>query len=264
MIGGFVGIPNNSGTDWGEQMLNTVANNTIRHLFTRSELVEVSVRCYPSSKLLQGSIDSFKMKGSGLVIRQDFRTEEMSFETDAVSLDFGSLLKGKLSLKQPTQAIAQVVLTEADINNSFKANLVRKHLENLSIPELSELSGNQPISFTDVEVQLKPNNRIQLFAKVNLCDRGFVPISMTSTLAVERRRCILLKDSQFEPDSIPEELREISQTLTIALDRILNKMVDLDRFNLDGVKLRINRLETQGKRLIFSGYAQIERIPNNP
>jgi hypothetical protein len=28
--------------------------------------------------------------------------------------------------------------------------------------------------------------------------------------------------------------------------------------------MRINRLETQGTRLIFSGYAQIERVPNNP
>jgi hypothetical protein len=64
------------------------------------------VRCYPSSKLLQGSIDSFKMSGRGLVIRKDFAVEEMSFETDAVAIDFGSVLSGKLSLKQPTQAIA--------------------------------------------------------------------------------------------------------------------------------------------------------------
>lgn len=38
-------------------------------------------------------------------------------------------------------------------------------------------------------------------------------------------------------------------------------MVDLDRFDLDGVMMRINRLETKGKQLIFSGYAQIERFP---
>ncbi len=264
MFGGFASTSNNSGTDWGEQMLNTVASNTIRHLFTRSESVEVSVRCYPSSKLLQGSIDNFKMNGRGLVIRRDFRAEEMTFETDAVSLDFSSVLKGQIRLKQPTQAIAQVVLTEADINNSFTAELVRKRLENLSIPALSELSGGEPISFTDVQVKLQPNNRLQLFAKVNLRDRGLVPISMTSTLAVERRRQIIFKDSKFESDTIPESCREISQTLTTALDEILNTMVDLDRFNLDGVTMRINRLETQGKRLIFSGYAQIERIPNNP
>ncbi|HEY9729636.1 MAG TPA: DUF2993 domain-containing protein [Chroococcales cyanobacterium] len=264
MFGGFTGTKNPSGNDWGEQMLNTVASKTIRHLFTQSESIDVSVRCNPSSKLLQGSIDSFKVSGRGLVIRRQFRSEELSFETDAVSLDFGSVLKGQISLKQPTQAIAQVVLTQDDINNSFKAELVRKRLENLSIPALDELSGGQPISFTDVQVQLQPNSRIQLFAKADLSERGLVPISMTCTLAVERRRRVLFQNPQFVPDAVPEELREISRTLTDALAEILNNMVDLDRFNLDGVTMRINRLETQGNRLIFSGYAQIERIPNNP
>jgi hypothetical protein len=264
MFGGFTGTKNTSGTDWGEQMLNTVASKTIRHLFTQSESIDVSVRCNPSSKLLQGSIDSFKVSGRGLVIRRQFRSEELSFETDAVSLDFSSVLKGQINLKQPTQAIAQVVLTEDDINNSFKAELVRKRLENLSIPALSELSGDQPISFTDVQVQLQPDNHVQLFAKANLPDHGLVPISMTCSLAVERRRRVLFQDPQFVPDAVPEQLREISRTLTDALAEILNNMVDLDRFNLDGVTMRINRLETQGKRLIFSGYAQIERIPNNP
>ncbi len=264
MFGGFAGTKNTSGTDWGEQMLNTVASQTIRHLFTQSESIDVAVRCHPSSKLLQGSIDSFKVSGRGLVIRRQFRTQEMSFETDAVSLDFSSVLKGRITLKQPTQAIAQVVLTEDDINQSFKAELVRKRLENLSVPALSELSGGQPISFTEVQVQLKPNNGVRIFAKADLPQHGLVPISMSSTLSVERRRRILFENTQFEPESVPESSREISQTLTVALDEILNNMVDLDRFNLDGVTMRINRLETQGKMLIFSGYAQIDRIPNNP
>jgi hypothetical protein len=264
MLGGFAGMKTPSGTDWGEQMLNTVLSKTIRHLFTQSESVDVAVRCYPSSKLLQGSIDSLKMSGQGLVIRRQFRAEEMSFETDAIALDFGSLLKGQINLKQPTQAIAKVVLTQTDINNSFKAELVRKRLENLSVPALDELSGGQPISFTDVQVTLQPNNRIRLFAKANLSEHGIVPISMSSTLAVERRRRVLFQDPKFEPDDIPESLRGISQTLSTAFAEILNNMVDLDRFNLDGVTMRINRLEAQGKRLIFSGYAQIERVPNNP
>lgn len=264
MFGGFSSTTKNSGTDWGEQMLNTVTSQTIRHLFTQSESVDVSVRCYPSSKLLQGSIDSFKMSGRGLVIRRQFRADEMSFETDAVALDFGSLLKGQLNLKQPTQAIAQVILTQDDINAAFKADLVRKRLENISVPALQELSGGEPISFTDLHVELQPQNRLRLFAKANLPNHGLVPISMTSTLAVERRRRILFQNTQFEADGVPEELQDISRTLTTALDEILNNMVDLDRFNLDGVTMRINRLETQGKRLIFSGYAQIDRVPNNP
>lgn len=264
MFGGFTGTKNPSGTDWGEQMLNTVASKTIRHLFTQSESVEVSVRCFPSSKLLQGSIDNFKMSGRGLVIRREFRAEEVSFETDAVSLDFGSVLKGQIQLKQPTQAIAQVVLTEDDINQSFKAELVRKRLENLTNSGLTDLSGGDPVSFTDVQVQLQANNRVRLFAKANLPNLGLVPVSLSCTLTVERRRRILFEDPKFEAEVVPEDLRDISKILTDALAEILNNMVDLDRFNLDGVTLRVNRLETQGKKLVFSGYAQIDHVPNNP
>lgn len=260
MLGGFIGSNSNQGGDWGENLLNKVASNTIRHLFTRSESVDVTVRCQPSSKLLQGSIDSFKMSGRGLVIRRDFRTEEMMFETDAVSLDFGSVLKGEIALKQPTQAIAKVTLEETDINQAFKAELVRKRLENLTLPALLELSEGEPVSFTDVQLQLMPQNRVKLFAKAKL-PQAQIPVSLSCTLAVEKRRRILFKDIQFEGDAVPEDLQAQSEKLTAALGEILNEMIDLDRFNLDGVVMRLNRLETQGKKLLFSGYARIERVP---
>jgi hypothetical protein len=260
MFGGFVGFGNNKGADWGENLINTVASNSIRHLFTRSDSVEVSVKCNPSSKLLQGTIDSFKMSGRGLVIRQQFRTEEMSFETDAVAIDFGSAVKGKIALKQPTQAIAQVKLSQDDINKSFEADLVRKRLENLTPDALTSISGGEPISFTEVEVQLLPNNRVKLSAKASWGDTT-VPVSLNCVLSIGKRRRVKFDEVQFEQDNIPPELQTISQELTLALGEILNDMVDLDKFNLDGVKLRLNRLQTEGQMLLFSGYAQIERVP---
>jgi len=263
MFGGLTGLTNPPGTDWGERMLNTVASKTIRHLFTQSESVEVSVRCYPSSKLLQGSIDSFKMSGRGLMIRKDFAVEEMSFETDAVAIDFSSVLSGKLSLKQPTQAVAEVTLSEAGINHAFKAELVQKRLQNLSLPALTELSGGKPISFSEIQLELLPNNQVRILAKADISTGELVPISLTATIAVERRRRISFQNPKFEADAVPESQRQISQTLSNALAEVLDNMVDLDRFDLDGVTMRINRLETQGKQLIFSGYAQIERIPGN-
>ena len=264
MFGGLTSFNNPTGSDWGERMLNTVASKTIRHLFSKSESVEVFVRCHPSSKLLQGSIDSFKMSGRGLVIRKDFAVEEMSFETDAVSIDFSSVLSGKISLKQPTQAVAQVTLSEAGINDAFKAELVTKRLQNVSLPALTDLSGGEPVSFSEVQLELLPNNQVRILAKADLSTGDLVPISLTATLAVERRRRITFCDPQFEADTVPESQRAISQTLSDAFAEILNNMVDLDRFDLDGVTMRINRLETQGKQLLFSGYAQIERIPGNP
>jgi hypothetical protein len=263
MFGGLTGLQDPKGTDWGEKMLNTVASQTIRHLFTQSESVEVLVRCYPSSKLLQGSIDSFKMSGRGLVIRREFAVEEMSFETDAVAIDFGAVLSGKLNLKQPTQAIAQVVLSEDGINQAFNAELVKKRLVNLSVPALTELSGGHPVSFTDVEVRLLPQNHLRLSAKADLNSGELIPLHMTLSIAIEKRRRIAFKEPKVELDLVPEAQKQISQTLSLALAEILDNMVDLDRFDLDGVKMRLNRLETEGKRLIFSGYAEIERIPRN-
>ena len=80
-------------------------------------------------------------------------------------------------------------------------------------------------------------------------------------MAVGKRRRVKFDEVQFAQDDIPPELRDISQDLTLALGEILNDMVDLDKFNLDGVKLRLNRLQTEGQMLLFSGYAQIERVP---
>ena len=261
MFGGLTGFKDSKGSDWGEQMLNTVASQTIRHLFTKSESVEVFVRCYPSSKLLQGSIDSFKMSGCGLVIRKDFFVEEMSFETDAVSIDFSSVLSGKLRLKQPTQAIAQVVLTQEGINQAFSAELVKKRLINLTEPTLTVLSDGEPVSFTDVEVELLPDNRLKIFAKADLNNGELVPLYMTVEVGIERRRKVSFKNPEIQLESVPEAQRKTSETLCTALAEILDNMVDLDRFDLDGVKLRLNRLQTEGQKLIFSGYAEIERIP---
>jgi len=260
MLGGFTGFQSGQNKDWGENLLNTVASNTIRHLFTRSDLVEVEVRCFPSSKLLQGSIDSFKMHGRGLVIRKAFRTEEMSFETDAVAVDFASVMRGNIALKQPTQAIAQVRLTEPDINKAFEAQLVRQRLEKLDDPRLTALSGGKPVSFGQVALQLCGNGKIELQARADLGHRQ-VPLSMGCTLGVERRRRVRFNDVEFREEQIPESDRELSGKLTAVMGEILNDMVDLDRFNLDGVMLRLNRLEMRGKDLLFSGYAQIDRVP---
>lgn len=263
MFGGLIGSKSPANTDFGEQMLNAVAAQSIRHLFTQSESVDVAIRCYPSSKLLQGSIDSFKMSGRGLMIRRQFEVEEMSFETDAVAIDFGSVLGGKLRLKQPTQAVAQVILSEAAINRAFEADLVQKRLQNVELEALMNLSGGEPVSFRKVQLQLLPDNQVKIAAETDLPNRSDVPLHLTATLSIEKRRRITFQNPQFQTEAVPEDVRGISEAMSKAFAEILNTMVDLDRFDLDGVTLRINRLETSGKQLIFSGYAQIDRFPGS-
>ncbi|NEQ96281.1 MAG: DUF2993 domain-containing protein [Cyanothece sp. SIO2G6] len=262
MISSLLDLKNKPGGDLGGRMLNTVASQSIRHLFTSSELVDVDIRCEPSSKLLQGSIDSFKMKGRELVIRRAFAVKEMMFETDAVMIDTAALLAGKLQLKQPTQAVAQVVLTEEAINKAFEADLVKQRLQGVDAEPLTNLSGGDPVSFRNVQVELKPDNQVRILAFTDLPNRNDVPIALTSKLAVERRRRVVFKDAKFDDADIADDVKGLATVLSNGFAEILNSMVDLDRFDLDGVKLRINRLETHGKTLVFSGYAQIDHVPN--
>lgn len=257
----FTGSKAGSETDFGEQLLNKVATQSIRHLFTSSEEVDVQIRCYPSSKLLQGSIDAFQMSGRNLVIRREFEVCEMSFVADAVNIDPGSILSGQIRLKQPTQAVAQVVLSESGINRAFEAALVRQHLVNVDSEPLTNLSGGEPLSFESVRVQLLPDNQVAISAYTDLPNRKAVPIRVLATLEVERRRRIMFNRATFDAEQVPEELHGLSKVLTMAFVDVLNGMVDLDRFDLDGVTLRLNRLETNGKTLVFSGYAQIDHFP---
>ncbi|MBE7382115.1 MAG: DUF2993 domain-containing protein [Leptolyngbya sp. SIO1E4] len=261
MLGGLTGFTDNKQKDMGERMLNAVATQSIRHLFTQCGDLEVVIRCSPPSKLLQGSIDSFKMRGSDLVIRREFQTSEMAFETDAVAIDLGAALAGKIKLRQPTQAIAHVVLTETAINQAFEAELVKPRLQNLEAPALTRLSGGEPVSFRDVSLVLHPNQQVTVLATTDLPNRSDIPIRMKATLEIQKRKRLLFAEPQAVLDEIPEDIRPLSQLLTDALAEILNNMVDLDKFNLSGITLRLNRLETSGKRLIFSGYAQIDHFP---
>ncbi|MEL6881863.1 MAG: DUF2993 domain-containing protein, partial [Cyanobacteria bacterium J06607_10] len=142
-------------------MLSSVVSQAIRQLFTRSESVEVSVRCSPASKILQGVVDSFQMKGRGLVIKKMFEAAEMEFETDAVSIDMSGLVGGKIRLKQATHAIATVTMTESGINKAFTADLVQKHLNGVDTEEATSLSGGDPVSFREVQMVLLPEQRVK-------------------------------------------------------------------------------------------------------
>ncbi len=260
MLGGLLGSQSSS-TDFGENMLNSVARQAIQQLFTSSESVDVAIRCSPSSKILQGVVDSFQMKGRGLVIKKMFEAAEMEFETDAVSIDVGGLMGGKIRLKQATHAIATVAMTESGINKAFTAELVEKHLQNVATEEVTNLSGGDPISFRDVNIVLMDDKRVRVSAKTDLPNRSDIPIQLFARVDVERRRRVVFNDTQFDAEGIEEDVEWLSEALMPAFVGVLNKMVDLERFDLDGVSLRVNRLEVEGKRLLFNGYAEIEHFP---
>jgi hypothetical protein len=94
-----------------------------------------------------------------------------------------------------------------------------------------------------------------------------VPIALQATLGIERRRRLRFLNCQFDPDGLPdraalgEEMIALAASASEQLGKVLDQLVDLDRFNLDGVTLRINTIETRGQQLVFSGWAQVNHVP---
>ena len=261
MFGGLMDWANSGDTDWAEQVLNAAAGQAIRQLFTRSESVDVKIGFQRATQILAGNIDSLSMKGRGLVIRRDFPVEELWFETDAVSLDFSAVPQGKIRLKKPTRAVAKVTLSEAGVNQALKAALVQKRLNDIILP--NALPDGDRLCFTDLEIQLLKSDRVRIFAKARQGNGAIVPICAISNLKVQRRRQLVFQEVCCEKAVVPEELQHISEVLSYNLIQALNSIVDVDRFNLDGVHLWLNRVEIHNKQLIFGGYAEIDRFPRS-
>ncbi len=255
MFNGFIDLTNSLQNDWGEQLLKAVVSQRIGDLFTYSQSVEVSIESDPASQLLQGEIDRLIMKGQGLIIHRDFSVEELSFATDRVLLDFESVLKGKIHLKQPTHAIAQVIISEADINRAFQTELVQKHIQ--------QLIHGQPISFGAIQVQILPENRLHFFAKADVPNYGQLPICLSGNVIVDRPYRLALINPQFLTNLVPESLTKMVQKLNTIFTESLNNLVRVDNLAVDGVKLLLNHVETEAEKLIFSGDAEITHFPQS-
>lgn len=244
MLGRLIDLGNSAGAERGDRLLNAVVSGAIARLFTSSETVTATVGYQNPGQLLQGSIDSLTVNGTGLVIRREFPVTDLWFETDRVALDFTQVPQGKISLQEPTRAIAKVTLTEANINRALKSTLVKQRLQD----------------FPHIEVQLLPNQGMRIFAKAKL-GAEYIPICLSAQVSNERRRRLILENPKLDLETIAPEWQNSAAKLSSTLIEALNQLVDVSRFNLDGVNLWLNRVEIEDKKLRFSGYAEITHFP---
>lgn len=235
-------------TQGGDQVVSKVASTAIAALFKRSEKIEANVRAEPVAKLLQGSVDGFDFIGKGMLMYNGLRIAVMELYLQAVSIDFGAVFAGRVKLRQPTQATMRVVLTEEDLTSSFNTPFIIDKLQRLKYQ-------GQPLKFSNTKMQITPEKKLHLQSQVRVGDSDqLIPLDFTSRVEVQERHKIQFVDVSYEGDS---EAVSLGQAL---IDHV-NNLLDLDKFALDGTRLRIDRLRVQSESLIFYGAAQINRFP---
>jgi hypothetical protein len=199
--------------------------------------------------LVQGELESVTVEGKGLVMQQDLRAEELKMETGAIAINPLQAAFGNIELKQPTDATAQVTLTEADIERAFNSDFMRQKLRGLKL----EIEG-QPhtIDPNQITFKLPGENKVALEATFLIIESVETQqVSITAVPQVsENGNGIVLQDVQAEgPESV------VNALLSSATE-----LLDLRNFELKGMSFQLQRLEVQQGRLTMQATAQVTDI----
>ncbi|MGF1461406.1 MAG: DUF2993 domain-containing protein [Leptolyngbyaceae cyanobacterium] len=232
----------------GDRVVSKAVTAAISALFKQTEKLEAIVRAEPVAKLLQGSVDGFDFLGQGLLMYSGLRVESMEFYVQSVSIDFGAIFKGKVKLKQPTQANMRIVLTEEDLNASFNTPFLINKMEQLQFE-------GKPLHFEQTSLEVAGDRLLKFSSQVRVGDSDTItPVSFTTHIDVQERRKIQFTNVDYSDSAAGEKL-------SVAIVNHLNDLLDLDKFALDGMQLRVDQLRLRNQKLTLYGIANITDFP---
>ena len=232
----------------GDRVVSKAVTAAISALFKQAEKLEAIVRAEPVAKLFQGSVDGFDFLGQGLLMYSGLRVETMEFYVQSVAIDFGAIFRGQVKLKQSTQANMRIVLTEADLNASFNTPFLIEKMQQLTFE-------GEPLRFEDVQLKVVGDRLLNLKSQVRVGQATeATPVNFTTRVEVQDRRKIQFVDADHGDNPANLELNQ-------ALVEHLNSLLDLDKFALDGMQLRVDQLRLRNEKLTLYGIADITDFP---
>ncbi len=240
--------------DLGEQALSKVAEAGIANQLDKVENIDVDIRTNPG-KLVQGKVDSVTISGTGLVMKQDLRMETLEVNIDQVEINPFSAVFGNIELTHPSEAEAQIVLTEADINRAFSSDFIRKKLQGITL----DVEGDQVI--VDVQhaaIHLPGDNQFAINADFSM--KGQSEVNRLSATAIPR---IQENGNRISLEVIRSEARGLTAEVQASILMQLTELLDLRNFNIPGISLQLDQLEAQEGRLLIHARTQIEQLPSS-
>lgn len=236
-----------------EQALSKAAEIGIASQLDEVEELQVTVKADPF-KMMAGEIDSVVIEGEGLVMQESLRMEKLEMQVNSVAINPMQAAFGQIELTKPTQGNAKVVLTETDINNAFNSEYIGQMLQNLQV----NIEGKPAtIDVQTINFQLPGDGKIGINATVKLRETN--ETQQVAFTAVPRVRAngegVVLENIEY-----PEN-KELSPELTKALLDKTTDILDFKNFELEGMSLRLKRLDVNNDNLNLQAQAYVEKIP---
>lgn len=238
----------------GEQAIDKVAEIAIASRLDGSESFSVTVSTDPG-QLAQGEVEAVDLEGTGLVMQQDLRVQELEIHVKDIAVNPLSAMFGKIELNGPAFGTARAVLTESDINRAFNSEYIGSKLNNLQV----SVDGKPlTIDVKTVECKLLSSGKIDLNAEVLV--RETAATEKTHFTAKPQVAAdgwaISLQDVEY-----PEN-KELSPELTAALADKAGEILNLRNFELEGMSLRIQQLNVEAGLLTLQAEAKVEQFPS--
>jgi hypothetical protein len=240
--------------DLGEKALSKIAELGISSQLDKVENIDVDIRTDPVS-LVQGKLDSVSIAGQGLVMKQDLRMETLDVKTDEVYINPLSAVFGNVDLIHPTDAEAQIVLTEVDINRAFDSAYIQGKLKNLPL-ELDEKT--ETVDIQNINLSLLGENKFVIAADFSIQGQGEIKhISATTIPTVQEN------GNQISLEILCAEGKGVSDKIMGVVLNQLTALLDLRNFDIPGMSLELKRLEAQIGKLVIHAKTQIQQFPSS-
>jgi hypothetical protein len=239
--------------DLGEQALSKVAEMGISSQLDEVDEINVDIRTDPG-KLVQGEVDSVAIEGKGMVMKKELRMEKLEMNTSAVAINPMSALFGNIELTHPTDAEAQAVLTETDLNRAINSDYLRGKMKNLQLQVK-----DKPIT---VDVQQ---------AEIHLPEKGKMSLSATvlQKETKENKQLSATVIPKVGPNGESIDLEVLSAAgeglnpeFIAALFEQLLELLNLRNLEISGMSLRLKKFDVEKGKLILHAKTRIERFPS--
>jgi LmeA-like phospholipid-binding len=240
--------------DMGEKALSKITELGIASQLDKVENIDVDIRTDPVS-LVKGKLDSVSISGQGLVMKQDLRMETLDIKTEAVSINPLSAVFGNVELTRPTDAEAQIVLNEVDINHAFESTFIQSKLKNLPM----EIDGqSEVIDIQNVSLNLPGENKIVINADFLIQGQN-----EPKKISVETIPQIGEEGNQIALEILSAECTGLSNKVMAVILSQLTTLLDVRNFDIPGMSLQLGHLEVQHGKLTIRANTQIHQFPSS-
>ncbi|NJK57410.1 MAG: DUF2993 domain-containing protein [Pleurocapsa sp. SU_5_0] len=273
VLAGLLGIGSSGGI-----ILDRLAQGKISSQVISVEQQAVRIDNQPNYDAALGKLARIRIASRGIRIKPGIRIASLDLETDPLAVKLAKIKLSNIdrlreSLAAPAAGAVKVVLTQKDLNQALQSTEIQAQLQNTLNRLIAGKAGSTNISYqlSDVQLELRPQNRLQISFKLsrprpNLTLKSSsigtseaknpsreLAISLRLTLKVIDGEKVRLLDPQGTVNGRPMSSRLLNGFATGISDRL-----NLNTLSADGILARILQLEINEDNLQLISFVRLE------